>query len=123
MTHRVSFRAESFCRDEDTLYTHNQPDGGRITVLNRSTGYGFRDVETGYKSPCGKFWLASGGVDIREALHELASDDDMAAWVIERANNCVASAPYRGYNYATHDELMRFEQRGCTASASARGEG
>jgi hypothetical protein len=115
MTHRVSFRAQSFRADSygnyDTLYTHNQPDGGRIYVLNRSTGYGFRDVETGYKSPCGKFWLASG-VDIRAALPELSSDNDMAAWVIERANNCVASLPYRGYNYVTHDELMRWDSRG-----------
>lgn len=68
LTNRVSFREESFGFGVDetlgeelfrfgiaeALYTHNQPDGGRITVMNRMTGFGFRDVETGYTSPCEK---------------------------------------------------------------------
>jgi hypothetical protein len=47
-------------------------DGSQITVLDRETGfsdgYGWcrRDVETGYRSPTGKIWLASGGFDIRQ---------------------------------------------------------
>lgn len=116
MTNRVSFHCEHVV-DADYVYTHRQPDGGRITVVDRMTGFGWRDFETGYKSPCGKFWLASGHQDIRDVLDELSSDEEMAAWVIERANNCVASAPYRGYNYATHDELMRWERRGCAGGA------
>ena len=40
---------------------------GSITVLDRMTGYigGVRDVETGFRDPDGKFWLASGNFDIR----------------------------------------------------------
>ena len=41
---------------------------GSITVLDRMTGFGFRDTETGYRAPDGKFWLASGGFDIRDRL-------------------------------------------------------
>ena len=43
-------------------------DFERITVLDRLTGYsgGIRDIETGYKDKDGKFWLASGGFDIRD---------------------------------------------------------
>jgi hypothetical protein len=77
--------------DPDTLHTCHLPDGGRITVLERMTGFGWRDVETGYKSPCGRWYLASGQVDIRNALDELETHDDMAQWVIERANICTGS--------------------------------
>jgi hypothetical protein len=40
---------------------------GSITVLDRMTGYsgGIRDIETGFRDPYGKFWLASGNFDIR----------------------------------------------------------
>lgn len=43
-------------------------DFERITVLDRLTGFsgGIRDRETGYKDKDGKFWLASGGFDIRD---------------------------------------------------------
>jgi hypothetical protein len=37
---------------------------GSITVLDRITGFGFRDVESGFRDKDGKFWLASGNVDI-----------------------------------------------------------
>jgi hypothetical protein len=36
----------------------------RITVLDRMTGFGWRDVETGYCETDGRFWLASGDFDI-----------------------------------------------------------
>ena len=41
---------------------------GSITVVNRMTGfsYGVRDIETGFRDPYNKFWLASGNFDIRE---------------------------------------------------------
>lgn len=42
---------------------------GRITILNRLTGWGdgdVRDTETGYKDTHNEFWLASGGFDIRD---------------------------------------------------------
>ena len=38
---------------------------GSITVLDRMTGYGHRDVETGFRDPEGKFWLVSGNFSIR----------------------------------------------------------
>jgi len=42
---------------------------GRITVLDRMTGYGNgdRDIESGYRDLDGKFWLAICGVDVRES--------------------------------------------------------
>lgn len=88
MANRVSFAAEVFDHG-DTCYRHYQPDGGRISVMDRMTGFGWRDVETGYRCPSGQFWLASGGYDIRNFLHELNSDEDMAQWVIDRANTCI----------------------------------
>ena len=47
------------------LYT-TDIDSGRITVLDRMTGFGYRDIETGYKDKDRLFWLASGNFDIRE---------------------------------------------------------
>ena len=40
---------------------------GSITVLDRMTGWGggLRDIETGFRDPYNKFWLASGDFDIR----------------------------------------------------------
>lgn len=40
---------------------------GSITVLDRMTGFsgGVRDIETGFRDPYNKFWLASGNFDIR----------------------------------------------------------
>lgn len=87
MKNRTSFSRHQSC-DDDVLFRHCQPDGGQITVLDRMTGFGYRDIETGYRCPSGQFWLASGGYDIRNHLDELDSDDDMAEWVKGRANNC-----------------------------------
>lgn len=76
---------------EDSLYTAMLPDGGRLTVLDRLTGYGggIRDVETGYRDADGKFWLASGGNDIREV--GWLSVDQAVEWVKTRANTCVGA--------------------------------
>ena len=38
----------------------------RITVLDRMTGFGWRDVETGYRDVDSRFWLVSGDFDIRD---------------------------------------------------------
>ena len=40
---------------------------GSLTVLKRMTGFGYRDVETGFRSPDDRFWLASGGCDVRRS--------------------------------------------------------
>ena len=64
---------------------------GSLTVLDRLTGFGgeiggVRDIETGYRSPDGKFWLASGGCDVRES--GCLTIGEAIEWVKERANNC-----------------------------------
>ena len=60
---------------------------GSLTVLNRRTGFGWRDVETGFRDPEGKFWLASGNLDVRESNSETIGDAIL--WVKSYANNCV----------------------------------
>lgn len=59
---------------------------GSLTVLDRMTGFGCRDVETGYRSPEGKFWLASGNCDVR--ISNAQTVGDAITWVKERANLC-----------------------------------
>ena len=51
----------------DTLYSATLPNIGRISVLDRLTGFmdGRRDIETGFRDKRGEFWLASGNFDIR----------------------------------------------------------
>lgn len=81
----------SICDGEDTLYTTHLTDGGRITVLDRMTGYsgGIRDIESGYKDHEGKFWLASGRCDVRE--HPDLTMAQAVEWIKARANTCVGA--------------------------------
>ena len=62
---------------------------GSLTVLNRMTGWGngVRDTETGYRSPDGKFWLASGGYDVRESGCKTIGE--AIDWVKRYSNSCV----------------------------------
>ena len=60
---------------------------GSLTVLDRLTGFGCRDTETGYRAPDGRFWLASGGCDVRESGAETITD--AIEWVKRHANNCL----------------------------------
>src|SRR5690554_4431181 len=60
---------------------------GTLTVLDRMTGFGWRDTETGYRDPDGKFWLASGGYDVTESGVKTFSE--AIQWVKDRANSCV----------------------------------
>ena len=94
MVNRTSFAVETLT-DGDTLHRHHLPNGGYISVLDRMAGDGYRDIETGYRCPSGKFWLASGGYDIRRELHSLNSDEEMAQWIIDRANTCTGSPDWR----------------------------
>ena len=87
MINRISFAIEAF--EDWTCYRHQLCNGGQLTVVERLTGFGYWDIETGYRSPCGAFWLASGQQDIRLNLRHMSSEDEMAQWVIDRANNCV----------------------------------
>lgn len=61
---------------------------GSITVLMRMTGFGWVDVETGYRDPDGVFWLASGQFDIRG--HECKTFNDAIELIKKRANTCIA---------------------------------
>lgn len=87
MTNRTSFQRREFACG-DVQYGHSMMDGGFISVVDRMTGFGWRDIETGYRCPSGQFWLASGGYDIRDDLHTLNSEQEMAEWVMARANTC-----------------------------------
>jgi len=49
---------------EDSQYAHHS-EFGSFTVLDRMTGFGWRDVETGFRDPEGRFWLVSGNFSIR----------------------------------------------------------
>jgi hypothetical protein len=40
---------------------------GSLTVVARMTGYGWHDIESGFRSPDKKFWLASGYRDVRRS--------------------------------------------------------
>ena len=87
-----SFSADMFyevdmsrCEDDQQFALHT--DLGSLTVLDRMTGFGWRDIETGYRAKDGKFWLASGGFDVRESGAEtLGAAIEL---VKQNANNCV----------------------------------
>lgn len=59
---------------------------GSITVLDRRTGFGWRDTETGYRDEHGKFWLASGNYDVRRSPCKTVGD--AIEWVKSKANTC-----------------------------------
>jgi hypothetical protein len=59
---------------------------GTFTVLDRMTGFGHRDTETGFRAPDGKFWLASGDYDVRHSGASTISD--AIEWVKKRARFC-----------------------------------
>ena len=59
---------------------------GTLTVLDRMTGFGYRDTETGYRDTEGKFWLASGGYDVRIVAPSTLGK--AIEWVKKHANNC-----------------------------------
>lgn len=60
---------------------------GSLTVLDRMTGFGWRDVETGYRDPNGEFWLASGNQDVTKS--GVKTIGEAIKWVKERANICI----------------------------------
>lgn len=64
---------------------------GSITVVDRMTGFGWRDVETGFCDPDGLFWLATGDFDITD-FPDLSISE--AIELIQRnANTCIAMRP------------------------------
>jgi len=72
--------------DGDEIFAFHS-EMGSLTVVDRMTGFGWRDIETGYRSPDGKFWLASGGNDVR--LAGCTTVGEAIIWVKTRANTCL----------------------------------
>jgi hypothetical protein len=60
-------------------------DIGSLTVLDRMTGFGYRDVETGFRDPNGQFWLLSGHQDVR--LSGATTLGEAIAWVKQRSTS------------------------------------
>lgn len=60
---------------------------GSLTVLDRMTGFGFRDIETGFRDNDGEFWLASGNFDVRHSGAKTIGD--AIEWIKRNANTCV----------------------------------
>lgn len=77
----------------------------RITVLDRMTGFGHRDIETGFRDINGQFWLASGDFDIRE--FPLLGIDDAIRKIKENANNCRGSIVNKCFDIKTRQEIGR----------------
>lgn len=60
---------------------------GSLTVLDRRTGFRWRDTETGFRDEDGKFWLASGMIDVRKSGCKTVGE--AIEWVKKEANNCI----------------------------------
>jgi hypothetical protein len=78
--------------DPDDLLYWCECSLGRITVVDRLTGFGFgwRDVETGFRDTDNNFWLASGKFDIRLESHFRKMTISEAIQMIkDNANTCI----------------------------------
>ena len=85
----VEFKEVEMSREyynEDAQWAHHA-EWGSITILDRMTGFGWRDVETGFRDPYGRFWLASGNFSIR-AYPELTVKEAIQK-IKENANTCI----------------------------------
>ena len=80
----LEFYEVPWCSDEDTQYALHT-NLGTLTVLDRMTGFGWRDVESGYRDKDGLFWLASGNYDVRD-LREV-SVQEAIDFIKKNANN------------------------------------
>ena len=83
----LKFNYEEQRGGDDFFYSCIIPDGV-ITILDRLTGFGggVRDVETGFRNNSGKFWLSSGGFDIRD--YRNLSINEAIDLIKKRANTC-----------------------------------
>ena len=77
----------------NTLNTVYLPDGSRITVLDRKTGWGggMMDTETGLLEKNGRWWLASGMFDIRD--YPDYTIEEAVNMIKKMANTCMGSKP------------------------------
>lgn len=62
---------------------------GSLTVLRRKTGYTGSplDTESGFRSVDGKFWLASGSMDVNASGAKTVGE--AIEWVKANANTCI----------------------------------
>lgn len=60
---------------------------GSLTVVDRMTGYGWRDTESGYRDSNGEFWLATGHCDVRSSGCKTVGE--AISWVKRLANICI----------------------------------
>jgi len=77
----------------NTLNTVYLPDGARITVLDRETGWGggIRDTETGLLEKNGRWWLASGMFDIRDYPDHTI--EEAVGMIKKMSNTCRGNKP------------------------------
>ena len=73
---------------DDSQYAHHG-EFGSITVLDRMTGFGYRDIETGFRDKYGKMWIASGNFCIRN-FPDLTIDEAIQK-IKDNANTCVGA--------------------------------
>ncbi len=69
---------------------------GSITVLDRMTGFGWRDIETGFRDKDGLFWLASGNIDVRYAGVETIGE--AIEFIKKNANTVIPKEVENGTN-------------------------
>lgn len=68
----IPWETVSLMEGENHFWFYNMPDGCRLTVVDRMTGFSgpyggcVRDTETGFRDEADLFWLASGMFDIRD---------------------------------------------------------
>jgi len=70
---------------EDNVLYALHTNLGSLTVLDRMTGFGYRDTETGYRDMEGNFWLALGMQDVRKS--KSTTMQEAIDWVKKNANN------------------------------------
>lgn len=75
------------CFDEGDTQVALHTNLGSLTVVDRMTGFGWRDIETGYRAKNGEFWLATGNCDVRESGCETIQE--AIDWVKGNANTCI----------------------------------
>ena len=91
---------------EDTQLACHTSYLGSITVLDRMTGFGHRDIETGYRDLHGEFWLASGNFNVLE--QNCDTFGEAISLIKKRANNCVG----KQYNEARPiDTIKKLEAK------------
>ena len=68
---------------------HIHTELGTISILDRLTGFGWRDIETGFRDITnGDFWLVSGDFDIRLIVSDTVTVKDAIELIKENANTC-----------------------------------